>query len=111
MGAERDFGLADLRYHRLVLLLGLLNGLRALPFLITSPIAGVIADRSDRRNILIVCQYILMTATFIMGRLVAAGYERVWQIFFFTLITAWLGDSSIRCVKAWCLPWCQKKQN
>ena len=54
-------------------LLGLLNGLRALPFLITSPIAGVIADRSDRRNILIVCQYILMTATFIMGMLVAAG--------------------------------------
>ena len=69
-------------------LLGLLNGLRALPFLITSPIAGVIADRSDRRNILIVCQYILMTATFIMGMLVAAGYERVWQIFVFTLITA-----------------------
>ena len=65
-------------------LLGLLNGLRALPFLITSPIAGVIADRMDRRNILIVCQCFSMTATFIMGMLVAAGYERVWQLFIFT---------------------------
>jgi len=69
-------------------LLGLLNGLRALPFLITSPIAGVVADRTDRKNILIVCQYVLITATFIMGTLVAVGYLRVWQIFTFTLITA-----------------------
>jgi len=69
-------------------LLGLLNGLRALPFLITSPIAGVIADRSDRKNVMIVCQYVLMAATFIMGTLVAVGYLRVWQIFVFTLVTA-----------------------
>ncbi len=29
-------------------LLGVLNGLRALPFLVTGPIAGVAADRTDR---------------------------------------------------------------
>lgn len=69
-------------------LLGLLNGLRALPFLIMSPIAGVVADRTDRKNILIVCQYVLMTATFIMGTLVIAGYLHVWQVFTFTIITA-----------------------
>ena len=33
-------------------LLGALNGLRALPFLIASPIAGVVADRTDRKKIL-----------------------------------------------------------
>jgi len=31
-------------------LLGALNGLRALPFLIASPIAGVVADRTDRKK-------------------------------------------------------------
>lgn len=48
----------------------------------------MIADRTDRKNILIVCQYVLMTATFIMGTLVAAGFVRVWQVFTFPLITA-----------------------
>ena len=34
-------------------LLGALNGLRALPFLVTGPMAGVAADRMDRRKLLI----------------------------------------------------------
>ncbi|HEY6367077.1 MAG TPA: MFS transporter, partial [Candidatus Binatia bacterium] len=37
-------------------LLGLLNGLRALPFLIASPIAGVAADRMDRKKLILVTQ-------------------------------------------------------
>ena len=32
------------------MLLGLLNGLRALPFLVTGPMAGVAADRMDRKK-------------------------------------------------------------
>ena len=70
------------------MLLGMLNGLRAVPFLITSPIAGVVANRIDRKNILIVCQYVLMLTAASMGILVAAGFVRVWQVFTFTLITA-----------------------
>ncbi len=31
-------------------LLGVLNGLRALPFLVAGPIAGVAADRMDRKG-------------------------------------------------------------
>lgn len=69
-------------------LLGMLNGLRALPFLITSPIAGVVADRTNRRTILIVCQYVLMMTAISMGILVTAGFVQVWQVFTFTLITA-----------------------
>ena len=34
------------------LLLGALNGLRALPFLVTGPMAGVAADRMNRRKLL-----------------------------------------------------------
>lgn len=68
-------------------LLGMLNGLRALPFLIASPIAGVAADRADRRKILLVTQYLLLTTAFSMGALVAAGFLKVWHLFAFTLIT------------------------
>lgn len=69
-------------------LLGMLNGLRAVPFLIVSPIAGVIADRTDRRKILMATQYVLMLTTTGMGILVASGYLEVWHVFAFTLITS-----------------------
>lgn len=68
-------------------LLGMLNGLRAVPFLIASPIAGVAADRSDRRKILLVTQYLLATTAFSMGVLVAAGFLKIWHVFVFTLTT------------------------
>ncbi len=35
------------------MLLGALNGLRALPFLVTGPMAGVAADRMDRKQLLL----------------------------------------------------------
>ena len=44
-------------------LLGLLNGLRALPFLIASPIAGVAADRMDRKQLILTTQYVLIMTT------------------------------------------------
>ena len=48
-------------------LLGLLNGLRALPFLIASPIAGVAADRMDRKQLILTTQYVLIMTTLAMG--------------------------------------------
>ena len=57
-------------------LLGLLNGLRALPFLIASPIAGVAADRMDRKQLILATQYVLIMTTLAMGLLVASGIDR-----------------------------------
>jgi len=62
-------------------LLGALNGLRALLFLIASPIAGVVADRTDRKKILTATQYVLMTATLALGVLVAMKLVAVWHLF------------------------------
>jgi MFS family permease len=69
-------------------LLGMLNGLRALPFLIASPVAGVVADRTNRKTVLMISQYVLMVTTLIMGTLVGAGFIRIWQVFVFTFITS-----------------------
>lgn len=67
--------------------LGILNGLRALPFLITGPVAGVAADRMDRRNLMLITQYVLMTTALGMGTLVALGHVQVWHVFLFTILT------------------------
>ena len=68
-------------------LLGALNGLRALPFLVTGPMAGVAADRMDRKKLMLRTQYVLIATAFLMGALVASRWLQVWHIFAFTFIT------------------------
>lgn len=79
-------------------LLGVLNGFRTLPFLFSGPIAGVAADRFDRRKLLISTQAILFVTAFVMGALVVTGRAEVWHLFVFTLITgiAWAFNQPIR---------------
>jgi MFS family permease len=80
------------------ILLGMLNGLRALPFLVTGPMAGVAADRMDRQKLMLHTQYVLIVTAVIMGGLVASGLLEVWHIFVFTLITgiAWTFSEPVR---------------
>lgn len=80
------------------MLLGALNGLRALPFLVTGPMAGVAADRMDRKKLLLRTQWILIVTAILMGGLVASGFLKVWHIFLFTLITgtAWTFTEPVR---------------
>jgi MFS family permease len=80
------------------LLLGALNGLRALPFLITGPLAGVAADRMNRRSLLLKTQWVLIITALLMGALVASPYLHVWHIFLFTLVTgiAWTITEPVR---------------
>jgi MFS family permease len=80
------------------MLLGALNGLRALPFLVTGPMAGVAADRMDRRKLLLYTQWVLIATAILMGALVASPFLHVWHIFLFTLITgvAWTITEPVR---------------
>ena len=80
------------------MLLGALNGLRALPFLVTGPMAGVAADRMDRRKLLLYTQWALILTAVAMGALVASPFLHVWHIFLFTLITgiAWTITEPVR---------------
>lgn len=69
-------------------LLGALNGFRAIPFLILGPLAGVAADRFDRRGLLLLIQPVMAISTLVMGVLVLLHMVEVWHLFVFTLITA-----------------------
>jgi MFS transporter, DHA1 family, staphyloferrin A biosynthesis exporter len=80
------------------MLLGVLNGLRALPFLVTGPMAGVAADRMDRKKLLLRTQWVLIGTAVIMGAVVASPLLHAWHIFVFTLITgiAWTFSEPVR---------------
>lgn len=68
-------------------LLGALNGLRSVPFLIFSPLAGVAADRWDRRRLMIGTQWLVFGTAVAMGAVVSAGLLEVWHLFAFTFLT------------------------
>ncbi len=60
--------------------LGLDDFLGQLPILLFTLVGGVIADRHDRRRLLLGSQYIQMTAAFILAALVFFGHVRIWHI-------------------------------
>lgn len=70
------------------ILLGVLNGVRALPFLIVGPSAGVAADRMDRRRLLLGIQALLLVSAVMMGVIVSSGGIELWHIFAFSVVTA-----------------------
>jgi MFS family permease len=79
-------------------LLGALNGVRALPFLVAGPIAGVAADRMDRKKLMLNTQYVLIATAIGMGTLAASGHLEPWHLFVFTLLTgmAWAFNEPVR---------------
>jgi predicted MFS family arabinose efflux permease len=61
-------------------LLALDQVLGGLPILLFSLVGGVIADRIDRRYVLLGSQYVQMTSAFILTALVATGTVKIWEI-------------------------------
>ncbi len=80
------------------LLLGALNGMRAIPFLLVGPFAGVVADRTDPRTVLKWVQGSLFVSAFVMGTIVITGHTEVWHLFVFTAITG-VGWSVVQPVR------------
>jgi len=68
-------------------LLALDQFLNGLPIFLLSPITGVIADRVERRRILLVSQYVQMATAAILTVLVATGVVHVWHIISLSFIT------------------------
>src|SRR5262249_13185983 len=89
-------------------LLGALNGLRALPFLVAGPIAGVAADRTDRRRWLRGWRYVLLVTGLARAVLVASGSRRPWHLLVSTLLTALPWPSMSRCGRVSFREWCPK---
>jgi len=68
-------------------LLALDQFLAGLPIFLFSLLGGVVADRTERRKILLVSQYIQMASAATLTILVAAGLTRVWPILCLSFIS------------------------
>ena len=67
-------------------ILGLIVALQALPILIIGPYAGVIADRVDRRLLMIFLQSIMGVLALVLAILTLGGWIEVWQIAILALL-------------------------
>ncbi|MEW9502517.1 MFS transporter [Jeotgalibacillus marinus] len=76
---------AVLQFTNSPLHLGLINACRLVPTFILSVPAGILADRYDRRKLLIVLQFGLMLLTFCLGYIVDARQSYVFFVFIITV--------------------------
>lgn len=67
--------------------LGLDAFLGQLPILLFTLLGGVVADRYDRRRVLLGSQYVQMSTAFTLALLVALGAVQVWQILALSFVT------------------------
>ena len=68
-------------------MLGVILGVRAVPMLVCAPLAGVAADRCDRRRLLIGSQLVSALTAFLFGAVLALGQAQVWHLFAFVLVS------------------------
>lgn len=78
--------------------LGLTGLFRALPVMILSIPGGVVADRMDRRRLLIITQSLAMLLSLLLALLTTTGHIAVWHIYAVTFMSGAVGifDSPAR---------------
>ena len=80
LDADRGAGLADLSPEPFRFPACLDQFLGGIPIFLFSLIGGVVADRVERRKVLLVSQYVQMASATILTMLVANGLTHVWPI-------------------------------
>ena len=80
------------------LILGVVNGVLALPMLLLGPLGGVITDRVDRRLLMLWTQVWLMVTAFIFATMVAGQWVQLWSLYLFTFLmgAGWAFNQPVR---------------
>lgn len=73
------------------LMLSLVVAVRLLPILLFGLIAGAVADRSDRKQVLMTTQFVTFGTHLFLGVAVAAGFIETWQVF----VTAFVAGTAM----------------
>ena len=69
-------------------ILGLMNGLRSIPMFFLTPVAGVAADRMDRKRLMLSTQLVLLLGTLTVAIILLIGQLAVWHLFVFSIVVA-----------------------
>jgi MFS family permease len=79
------------------LVVGLASGARSIP-LFAAPLGGVMADRYDKKRLMLSTQVAQMVLTFLFAVVIMAGWLQVWHIFVFSLLSgvAWALNMPVR---------------
>jgi MFS family permease len=65
---------------------GLLVAVQTLPVLLLGPYGGVVADRVDKRKLMVVLQSMMGVLALVLGLLTVTGVVRVWEVFGLALL-------------------------
>jgi len=68
------------------LMLGIVNLCSGLPILALTMVGGSVADRFDKRKILLITQYLQIGIAVSVGLLIWSGHIAIWQVFIFAAI-------------------------
>jgi MFS family permease len=74
--------------ERGALYLGLVGLVRSVPVILLSGFAGTLADRTDRRKILVAAQIVMGGSALALGLLVAAHVAQIWMVMLFAAISS-----------------------
>jgi MFS family permease len=66
------------------LMVGAVQGVRMVPFLVFGPLGGVLADRLDRRRLMLVSNVLTAAFALVLGMLAATNRAQLWQVFVLT---------------------------
>ena len=71
--------------------LGIVASFATVPLLVFAPFAGTIADRVDRRKLLIATQFCAMMLAFILAILIGTGQVQLWHVYILALALGIVG--------------------
>lgn len=79
-------------------ILGAINGMRSVPMLFLSPVAGVAADMMNRKTLMVSTQIFLTFISFVLAIDIAIGTLEIWHLFLFTFLAgaAWSFNMPVR---------------
>jgi MFS family permease len=77
---------------------GAITGMRGLPMLVLGPVGGVVADRIDRRKLLLFTQVFLVILAVTFSIPAAFGWVAIWHLYAFSLLTGigWAFQNPVR---------------
>ncbi|HXD28323.1 MAG TPA: MFS transporter, partial [Arthrobacter sp.] len=65
---------------------GITTGLQFLPILFLGPYAGLVADRYDKRKLLLVTQTVMGLCALVLGLLVLTGTAELWHVYLLAFV-------------------------
>ena len=80
------------------LVVGTLLGSRAIPWLVVGPFAGVLIDRMDRRQVLLMSQLLRISIAVVLGLIMLFDLVAVWHLYVYIILNGvgWVLDNPTR---------------